>query len=46
MESAHFLGFGLSSLDKKPTACIALDEELHLAWCDFPLSDAQIIKII
>ncbi len=42
----NFVGIDLTSSQKKPTACVALDEELHLAWCDFPLSDARIIAAI
>lgn len=41
-----FIGIDLTSADNKPTACVALDEELHLAWFDLLSSDGQIIAAI
>jgi len=46
MESAHFIGIDLTSTEEKPTACVALNEELYLGWFDFRLSDGQIIEAI
>ena len=46
MERACFIGVDLTSAAKKPTACVALDWELHLIWFDFLFSDGQIIEAI
>lgn len=46
MERACFIGVDLTSAAKKPTACVALDWELHLTMFDFLLSDGQIIGAI
>jgi len=45
MERAHFIGIDLTSFSK-PTACVALDGESHLAWFDLLSSDGQIIAAI
>jgi len=42
----NFVGIDLTSREEKPTACVALDEELHLEWFDFLLTDGQIIEAI
>ncbi|MBE0415645.1 MAG: DUF429 domain-containing protein [Dehalococcoidia bacterium] len=41
-----FIGIDLTSAEKRPTACVALDEGLRLAWVDFLHSDGQIIEAI
>lgn len=41
-----FIGVDLTSAAKKPTACVALDRELHLTLLNFLLSDGQIIEAI
>jgi predicted nuclease with RNAse H fold len=46
MERAHFTGIDLTSSSKRPTACVGLDEELHLVWFEFLGSDAQIIEAV
>jgi len=46
VERACFIGVDLTSAAKKPTACVALDWELHLTMFDFLLSDGQIIGAI
>lgn len=45
MERAHFIGIDLTSYNRH-TACVALDEELRLAWFDLLSSDGQIIAAI
>jgi predicted nuclease with RNAse H fold len=45
MERANFIGIDLTSF-KRSTACVALDEELCLAWFDLLSSDGQIIAAI
>ena len=46
MVETNFIGIDLTSREEKPTACLALDEELHLEWFHFLLSDGQIIEAI
>ena len=46
MERACLIGVDLTSAAKKPTACVALDWELHLIWFDFLFGDGQIIEAI
>lgn len=46
MERGHFIGIDLTSAWNRPTACVALDEELHLSWFDSLRGDDQIIEAI
>lgn len=46
MEKKLFIGVDLTSSAKRPTACVGLDEELHLAWHDLLSTDADIVEAI
>ncbi len=46
VKKAHFIGIDLTSSPSKPTACVALNEELYLVWFDFLTRDADIIEAI
>ena len=46
VKKAHFIGIDLTSSPSKPTACVALDDALHLSWFDFFCGDADIIEVI
>ena len=46
VKKAHFIGIDLTSSPSKPTACVALNDALHLSWFDFFYGDADIIEAI
>jgi len=43
VKKAGFIGIDLTSSPSKPTACVALNEELNIVWFDFLRRDADII---
>lgn len=46
MEKALFVGIDLASSAKRPTACVGLNKELHLAWYDLLSTDADILEAV
>jgi len=46
MAKGLFIGIDLTSSAKRPTACVGLNEELHLAWYDLLSTDADILEAI
>jgi len=41
-----FLGIDLTSVERKPGACIGLDRELHLMYSGFLRRDANILSLV
>ncbi len=46
MGKGLFIGIDLTSSAKRPTACVGLNEELHLAWYDLLSTDADMVEAI
>ena len=46
MARALFIGIDLTSSPKRPTACVGLDDKLHLIFDDLLSSDADILESI
>ena len=46
MASALFIGIDLTSSPKRPTACVGLDDKLHLIFDDLVSGDADILESI
>jgi len=46
MEKGLFIGIDLTSSAKRPTACVGLNRELHLAWHDLLSTDSDILEAI